>query len=398
MKKIGNFYGIFHQFASSQKNLNNTTMKTNFQISIPTPCDEDWGKFTPTSTGGFCGSCQKNVVDFSGMSESQLVAYFRDLPTDNQHLCGRFRDDQLQKNYDIESWFPEWNITNKTLNYEVPITQFRTSQHTISLPLIRKMKMVRNMTMAVLTFAFAESYGQQKQVSGQVVDGEGQPLSGVSVSIKNTTKGIASDKDGKYHLAVDEKDILVFSFVGFEPNELKIKEIKPVVAMKETVMGLGEVVVVGYRTTGKADISAGLYGRVGGVSVSSIRASNFYNFYDPNFQKCNTQIKALGNPTVTEEVIIVPEINQKTVFKNSEEKSLAENWYAENAFQEVESVQVYDLSGRVFESDYFKMNDGKISVNLRNVPSGMCIVRVTYTNERSLDGTENSAVRVLVNR
>jgi hypothetical protein len=391
MKKIGNFYGIFHQFASSQKNLNNTTMKTNFQISIPTPCDEDWGKFTPTSTGGFCGSCQKNVVDFSGMSESQLVAYFRDLPTDNQHLCGRFRDDQLQKNYDIESWFPEWNITNKTLNYEVPITQFRTSQHTISLPLIRKMKMVRNMTMAVLTFAFAESCGQQKQVSGQVVDGEGQPLAGVSVSIKNTTKGITSDKDGKYHLAVEEKDTLIFSFVGFERNELIAKEIKPVIAMKENVQLLGEVAVMGYSTKGKIAVMAGGISINKHTSDDNIEVKDFSTNYP-------TQIKALGNPTVTNEVIIVPEINQKTVFKNSEEKSLAENWYAENAFQEVESVQVYDLSGRVFEADFFKINDGKIKVNLRNVPSGMCIVRVTYTNERSLDGTENSAVRVLVNR
>jgi CarboxypepD_reg-like domain len=391
MKKIGNFYGIFHRFASSQKNLNNTTMKTSFQISIPTPCHEDWGKFTPTSTGGFCGSCQKNVVDFSGMSESQLVAYFRDLPTDNQHLCGRFRDDQLQKNYDIESWFPEWNITNKTLNYEVPITQFRTSQHTISLPLIRKMKMVRNMTMAVLTFAFAESCGQQKQISGQVVDSEGQPLHGVSISIKNTTKGIASDKDGKYHLAVDEKDVLVFSFVGFECNELKIKEIEPVVAMKEAVQGLAEVGVVGYSTRGRMDLVPG------GISISRNTQEDKIGIKEFT-EHFHTQIKALGNPTVTEEVIIVPEINQKTVFKNTEEKSLAENWYAENAFQEVESVQVYDLSGRVFETDYFKMNDGKISVNLRNVPSGMCIVRVTYTNERSLEGTENSAVRVLVGR
>jgi hypothetical protein len=373
-------------------------MKTSFQISIPTPCHEDWGKFTPTSTGGFCGSCQKNVVDFSRMSESQLVAYFRDLPTDNQHLCGRFRDDQLQKNFDIESWFPEWNITNKTLNYEVPITQFRTSQHTISLPLIRKMKMVRNMTMAVLTFAFAESCGQQKQISGQVVDGEGQPLPGVSISIKNTTKGIASDKDGKYHLAVDEKDILVFSFVGFERNELKIKEIEPIVARKESVMGLSEVVVVGYSTQGRVSRTGGMVAIKGKSKTAYNNNEESFIFYDPNFQKCTTQIKALGNPTVTEEVIIVPEINQKTVFKNAEEKSLAENWYAENAFQEVESVQVYDLSGRVFETDYFKMNDGKISVNLRNVPSGMCIVRVTYINERSLEGTENSAVRVLVNR
>jgi CarboxypepD_reg-like domain len=366
-------------------------MKTNFQILIPTPCHEDWGKFKPTSTGGFCGSCQKNVIDFSIMSESQLVAYFRDLPTDNQHLCGRFRNDQLQKNYDIESWFPQWNITNKTLNYEVPITQFRNSQNTISLPLIRKMKMVRNMTMAILTFAFAESYGQQKTIAGQVVDHDGQPLPGVSISIKNTTKGIASDKDGKYNLTVDEKDILVFSFVGFERNELKIKNIEPVVAMKEMVMGLGEVVVVGYSTKGKMDMSTGLYGSVGGISFSSKRE-------DPTFQKCTTQIKALGNPTITNEVIIVPEINPKIVFKNSEEKNLAENWYAENAFQNIESVQVYDLSGRVFETDFHKINDGKINVNLKNMPSGMCIVRVTYLNERSLEGTENSAVRIVINR
>jgi hypothetical protein len=372
----------------NRKTVNNTTMRTNFQISIPTPCDEDWGKFTPTSTGGFCGSCQKNVIDFSGMSDSQLVAYFRDLPTDNQHLCGRFRNDQLQKNYDIASWFPNWNVSNKTLHYEVPVTQFRTSSNTISLPLIRKMKMVRNMTMAVLTLAFAESYGQQKQIVGQVVDSEGQPLPGVSISIKNTTKGIATDKDGKYHLAVEEKDILVFSFVGFERNELKIKDIKTVMAMKETVMGLGEVVVVGYGVQGRMC-------RTGGMVATRW---NSFDFYDPTFQKCTTQIKALGNPTITEEIIIVPEINPKTVFKNSEEKSLAENWYAENAFQEVESVQVYDLSGRVFENNFYKMNDGKISVNLKNVPSGMCIVRVTYTNERSLEGTENSAVRVLVGR
>ena len=106
----------------------------------------------------------------------------------------------------------------------------------------------------------------------------------------------------------------------------------------------------------------------------------------------------MGNPTITNEIIIVPEINPKTIFKNSEEKNLAENWYAENAFQTIESVQVYDLSGRVFSTDFYKINDGKINVNLKDVPSGMCIVRITYTNERSLESTENSAIRVFVNK
>jgi hypothetical protein len=361
-------------------------MKTNFQISIPKPCNEDWEKFIPTSTGGFCGSCQKNVIDFSGMPDSQLVAYFKNLSTDNQHVCGRFRDEQLQKNYDIHSWFPNWNISDKAINFEVPITQLKTSQNMISFPLIRKMKIIRNMSMAFLTFAFIEqSCGQQKLISGQVVDSEGLPLPGVTISIKQSKKGTSSDMNGKYNLAVDEKDVLVFSFVGFEHNELKIKEVKPVIAMKEMVMGLGEVVVVGHSTKGRIIIS-------GGVKISK----NSFNFHEVNFQKCDSQIKVLGNPTITDEVIIVPQINEKIVFTNSEEKYLAENWYAENAFQNVESVQVYDLLGRVFEADFHKINDGKICLNLKNVPSGMCIVRVSYTNERSLGGTENSAIRVMV--
>jgi hypothetical protein len=373
-------------------------MKTNFQISIPTPCLEDWGKFTPTSMGGFCGSCQKNVVDFSGMSESQLVAYFRDLPTDNKHLCGRFRNDQLQKNYDIDSWFPEWNITDKILNYEVPISQFRTSSNTVSLPLIRKMKMVRNITMVVLTFAFTESFGQQKQIHGQVVDNIGSPLSGVNILIKNTNKGIISDKDGKYNLAVDEKDTLVFSFVGFKRKMLISREVNPIIAMKEDTELLEEVVVVGYATKAKISVMSGGISIIKSNSSSTSTHENPFYLQEINFQKCATQIKALSNPTVTNEVIIVPQIHEKAVFSNSEEKYLAENWYAGNAFQNIESVKVYDLSGKAFETNFLKIDDGKIKVNLKNVPSGMCIIRVTYANEQSLQGTENSTVRVMINR
>ena len=331
------------------------------------------------------------------MSESQLVAYFRDLPTENQHLCGRFRDDQLQKNYDIESWFPEWNVTNQILNCEIPVTQFRNHPHPIYLPLIRKMKMVRNMTIAVLTFAFVKtSCGQQKQIHGQVLDEAGSPLPGVNILVKNAKKGIISDVDGKYNLIVDKKDTLVFSFVGFKRNELIIKETENAITMKEDAQFLGEVVVVGYtRTMGKM-MTGGM------VAVSeNYKTHNNENLFDSqekDLQKYPTQIKALGNPTITNELIIVPQIHEKTVFVNSEEKYLAEKWYLENAFQNVESVDVYDLSGRIFESVFVKINDGKIKVNLKNIPSGMIVVRVTYRNERSLEVLEHSAVRVFINQ
>jgi hypothetical protein len=186
--------------------------------------------------------------------------------------------------------------------------------------------------------------------------------------------------------------------VGFEHNELTTKEVNPVVVMKETAIKLSEVVVVGYKTTRKINIMAGGISVVKSNNSPNSNNENPFSFHETNFQKCATQIKALGNPTATNEVIIVPQINETTIFVNSEDKSLAENWYAENAFQNVESVAVYDLSGILFETNFLKINDGKIKVNLKNVPSGMCIVRVTYTNERSLEGAENSVVRVMMNR
>lgn len=375
-------------------------MNSNFQIKIENPCQEKWEGFTPTKEGGFCGACQKNVIDFSQMSDIQLVAYFRDLSQDNQNLCGRFRSEQLQKNYDIESWFPTWTMTENILNCEVPIEQFKNRQSVISLPIIQKMKMVRSMTMAVLTFAFVESYGQQKQIliSGQVLDNEGLPLSGVNILIKNSKKGIISDKAGKYNLAVEDKDTLVFSFVGFERNELIRSKVPSVMKMKYDEISLGEVVALGYKTSTRGTFIGGGLSVLREKYTPDSKDEESFKFQETNFQKCATQIKALGNPTITKEVMIVPEISEKIVFNNSEEKSLAEDWYAENAFQNVESVQVYDLSGRIFATDFLKINDGKISVNLKYVPSGMYIVRVTYSNERSIEGAENSVVRVWVNK
>jgi hypothetical protein len=367
----------------------------NFKLNIQNPCHEAWEGFKPTSEGGFCASCQKNVIDFSAMTESQLVAYFRDLPSENQHLCGRFRNDQLQKDYRIEEWFPTFSVSDKIVHYEIPISQFRESKTKISLPLIRKMKIVRNMTVAILTIAMIEQgCGQQKQLSGQVVDAsDGSPLPGVSIVIKGTTKGVASDMNGKYQIAVNEQDTLIFSSVGFERKTLVAKGVSPVLDMKMQAQMMGEVVVTGYHTKGKMDLTAG------GISVCRPTTNETNEDISPektSTQKFKTDLKVLGNPTVSEEVIITSQLHENVEINNPEERAEAIDWYAKNGFQDIESVQVYDLSGRTYSTDFHKINDGKININLKNVPSGMHLVRVKYSNERSLESEEVSVVRIWV--
>lgn len=68
-------------------------METNFKISVPKPCHEDWNAMTPDQTGRFCNSCSKSVVDFSSMKAAEIQKYF--IQNQGQKICGRFKTEQL---------------------------------------------------------------------------------------------------------------------------------------------------------------------------------------------------------------------------------------------------------------------------------------------------------------
>src|SRR5690606_37442260 len=68
------------------------------EISIPSPCHEDWNKMTPVEKGKYCALCEKTVIDFSGMSDAQLVAFFR---SHTGNTCGRFAKYQLDRSIEI---------------------------------------------------------------------------------------------------------------------------------------------------------------------------------------------------------------------------------------------------------------------------------------------------------
>ncbi|PRY97340.1 TonB-linked SusC/RagA family outer membrane protein [Marinilabilia salmonicolor] len=85
-------------------------------------------------------------------------------------------------------------------------------------------------------------------VTGKVIDKEGLPIPGVSISVKGTTIGTITNSNGNYSLNVPEEDvILVFSFIGMQSQEIEINGRSEInVTMEEDAVGLEEVVVVGY--------------------------------------------------------------------------------------------------------------------------------------------------------
>src|SRR5690606_12789905 len=75
----------------------------------------------------------------------------------------------------------------------------------------------------LLLLGVSDTYGQTRTISGLVISGEDRlPLPGVNVTIKGTTQGVTSDLDGQYSLQVFNNDVLVFSFVGFLSQEIRV--------------------------------------------------------------------------------------------------------------------------------------------------------------------------------
>lgn len=90
-------------------------------------------------------------------------------------------------------------------------------------------------------------------VKGQVVDADGYPLPGVNVLVKGTNIGVITDIDGNYTLEAPYSNAsIVFSYVGFHPEERKINNRSIInITLLEDSKALEEVVVVGYATQKK---------------------------------------------------------------------------------------------------------------------------------------------------
>ncbi|MFV8341294.1 SusC/RagA family TonB-linked outer membrane protein [Flavobacterium sp. XS2P39] len=136
---------------------------------------------------------------------------------------------------------------------------------------------------------YAQTTGQEKIITGSVIDYAGTAILGVNVNVKGTKKGVVTDADGRYIITVNKGDILTFAYIGMDRVEKTVgNETVIDVAMKEDSSELENVIVVGYGKQKKAhltgaietikmseiedlpvgDLGTALAGRVLGVGVS----------------------------------------------------------------------------------------------------------------------------------
>ena len=106
-------------------------------------------------------------------------------------------------------------------------------------------------------------------VKGTVKDNSGKPLQGVSVVVEGTTKGTMTNSSGEYELnAVDENATLIFSYIGYIVQNVAIRGRSTInVVLSESSKGLNEVVVIGYGTARKSDLT----GSVGSIKAAELQ-------------------------------------------------------------------------------------------------------------------------------
>ena len=108
---------------------------------------------------------------------------------------------------------------------------------------------------------------QSKRVKGTIVDATGMPVIGANVMVKGTTNGTITDMDGNFSLEADNNAILVVSYIGFANQEIKVgNQTNLAITMKEDAEALDELVVVGYGTQKKVNLTG---------AVTEIKSEDF---------------------------------------------------------------------------------------------------------------------------
>lgn len=206
-------------------------MNNAIKLDIKSPCSEDFNQFKPTTKGGFCTTCTKDVIDFSKMNSEDIINYFNTKNTAN--TCGRFKSEQLT-------------------TYQIPIKRSKLSWLTgIGLACLSfftfgtanaQVKTTENNTIE------SASSKENLTIKGTITDQDGIPLPSANILLDGTSTGTATDFDGNFEFPQPLKkgDILQISYVGYEPKKVVIDgKAKAQTIQLNISMDVGSVIMMG---------------------------------------------------------------------------------------------------------------------------------------------------------
>lgn len=214
-------------------------------ISVKAPCSEQWEYFTPSAGGRLCDACCKEVIDFTQLSDREIIDYFTQNPG---QTCGRFRSHQLRQ-YPLKSTrkrFP--GVRWVRIGFiGLPLLLWTKEVSSERLP-------VRPPNEVIQLSNFSEKVHLPANdghiIRGVVKDEYGELLPGVSIVLRGSSLGTITDLDGRFQFpeALKPGDVLTFSFVGYESREYVVPKNAPQLIEIPLILDfdiMGEVAIEG---------------------------------------------------------------------------------------------------------------------------------------------------------
>jgi CarboxypepD_reg-like domain/Secretion system C-terminal sorting domain len=218
-------------------------MGKKIQLQIAEPCHENWDAMTPVEQGKFCGSCQKQVVDFTDMSDRQIAEFFKKPATGS--VCGRFMNDQLERDIEIPKKRIPWVkyffsialpafFLSKASAQKMGKPQFKADKDTIAQPVLTD-RIMLGMVVPERIVPAEDKKVVVENVNALkiwVVDAEtGIPVEGAAISL-NTSIGkeiITAGINGGALLNINRKHTfhgITISYPGYTTRTISYGEFK----------------------------------------------------------------------------------------------------------------------------------------------------------------------------
>jgi hypothetical protein len=218
-------------------------MKKQFELSMSSPCKENFKDFSATQKGGFCSSCSTEVVDFTTMTDQEIVDYFN---TNEGKVCGRFHESQL-KSYAVHQ---NTKITNYAALGIVGLSLASLLASSPAQAQQPKPPKTEQCVSQPKDGSWRLSFRKEGAiVEGTVNDKDGS-LPGVIIWIKGTDIALETDFDGRFKFSkpLQPGTVLVISYLGYLTQEVKIDTCTPrplKIVLQEGGDILDELVVMG---------------------------------------------------------------------------------------------------------------------------------------------------------
>jgi len=227
----------------------------NYLLQINTPCQENWDIMKPDTQGRFCNSCSKQVVDFTGLSDSEIINL---ISRAKGSICGRLMESQINRELITEterSQIKPFNPIMAGLVFLSLAEQASAQQHVDSPDALSKTSL-QQFVLPPINFIHNHVMTADTVIhiiNGQILDSvNSYPLSGVSVLIKGTNVGVLTNDKGFFELNVPDNLVadsilLSVSYIGYKHDTLVINSHNArsnQFFLKQVDMLMGDVVIV----------------------------------------------------------------------------------------------------------------------------------------------------------